>query len=149
MAAERAGVKIGTPGAKPDGLEVPGYRELVAAIHSVPQWFPPADAYVRGAVDDDPPGVVRVLVALDRGHSLTAACELAIRGESGKRSEAGHALRMRVLRTGAYGRWLAAVERQLVMANQLRVAGETRAEHERRVAALKKLVAKHRLRRRS
>src|SRR5258705_6066629 len=106
MAAECADVAIGTPGAVPDGLDVPGHRELVTAIHSVQPWFPPVDAYVRGAVDSDLADVVRVLIALDRGHSLTAACQLAIGAKSATRSKAGNKLRLRVMR-GAYPRWRA------------------------------------------
>lgn len=147
VVAEAAGVPIGTPGAVPSGLHVPGHRELVEKIHAVQPWLPPREAHVRGAVDDDSPDVVRVLIALDRGHSLTAACELAIGAKSAKRSKAGNTLRLRVVRTGAYARWREALAHQLAVAPLVSVAGETREDYEHRVAALRKLAAQHRRRR--
>jgi hypothetical protein len=104
--AERAGVVIGTPGAVPDGLDVPGHHELVSAIHAVEPWFPPPDACVRGATIDDAADVIRVLIALERGHTLTAACQLAT-ADGIARSPAGDRLRKRVLggqvKTGQLG----------------------------------------------
>lgn len=146
MAAEAAGIKFEKKGvgAVPDDLDVPGHDELVKAIQRVEPWLPPADAHVRGSAIDDPSDVVRVLIALDRGHTLTAACQLAIKASArggASRTPAGDQLRKRVKRCGAYARWRTALAEEIASAHSL--AGESREDQELRVDALRKLLARH------
>jgi hypothetical protein len=137
-------LKRRTAGAVPDDLDVPGHNELVKAIQRVEPWLPPSDAHVRGSAIDDPPDVVRVLIALDRGHTLTAACQLALKASArtdASRTPAGDQLRKRVKRCGAYARWRAALEEEIASAHS--VGRESRDDQELRVDALRKLLARH------
>lgn len=149
--ARHAGIEIGTPGAVPDGLDVPAHDRLVEEIRAVQPWFPPPEACVRGATPADDRDVVRVLVALERGHSLRMACNLAVEGpprrakpgagESDELERLSERLRKGAETVAAYKRWLEAI--RLARLHALSFAGETRDEYTRRALWLRQLVDRH------
>jgi hypothetical protein len=148
--ARHRGVQIGTPGTVPGGLDVPAYDRLVEEIHAVP-WRPPPEACVRGATPADERDVVRVLVALERGHSLRLACNLAVEGpprrakpgpsESDELERLSERLRKGAATTAAYERWCEAI--RLARFHALSFAGETPEHYADRAAELRKLVDSH------
>jgi mRNA-degrading endonuclease RelE of RelBE toxin-antitoxin system len=146
--AQRAGIKIGHPNAVPDGLDVPMHRVLVDEIHALYPWSPPPDACVRGATEDDPREVIRVLIALERHKTLRAACQLAFAAtppldRSRRGLTSAECLRKRVLRCGAYNRWRTALKHHVEVTAQVSVYGDTAEKRAERLTSLRALLALH------
>lgn len=135
--------------------------KLVADLRQLPRLDDDEQARVHGAVDDDPPEIIGVLLRLELGDSLSAAARLTAAAfaadeeiavdilQAGAKSRHADTERLRKLadpesradrklrQTGAYERWRASVTGRL--AGCERVAGYPRD----RIKRLRFLVEKH------